>query len=72
MQRLGAVSQGVAEVLMAISDEIAAVSDISPLDDKQVEIHRQDKNKEILDNPSDLSGESILPGLTVSLEDIFD
>ena len=37
LQRLGAVSQGVAEVLMTISDEIndeiAAVSDISPPDD---------------------------------------
>ena len=33
LQRLGAVSQGVAEVLMAISDEIAAVSAISPPND---------------------------------------
>ncbi len=33
LQRLGAVSQGVAEVLMAISDEIATAFNISPPDD---------------------------------------
>lgn len=41
-------------------------------DSRQVEIYRQERDKEILDNPSNLSGEVILPGLTVSLANIFD
>ena len=41
-------------------------------DDKQVEIYRQGKDKKILDNPSNLLGENILPGLVISLEDVFD
>ena len=40
-------------------------------DEKQVEIYRLNKDKEILDNPSSLSGENILPGLTVDLSNIF-
>ena len=40
-------------------------------DDKQVEIYRQGQNKEILDNPLNLSGESILPNLIVDLSDIL-
>ncbi|MGV2831393.1 Uma2 family endonuclease [Myxosarcina sp. GI1(2024)] len=40
-------------------------------DEKQVEIYRQGEKKEVLDNPSSLSGEDILPGLTVDLTDIF-
>ena len=40
-------------------------------DEKQVEIYRLGKDKEILDNPSSLSGENILPGLTVDLSNIF-
>ena len=40
-------------------------------DEKQVEIYRFSKDREILDNPSSLSGENILPGLTVDLSDIF-
>ena len=40
-------------------------------DAKEVEIYRFDKDKEIVDNPSSLSGEDILPGLTVDLADIF-
>ena len=40
-------------------------------DEKQVEIFRQGEKKKILDNPSSLSGEDILPGLTVDLADIF-
>lgn len=40
-------------------------------DEKQVEIYRLDRDKEILDNPSSLSGEDILPGLTIDLSEIF-
>ena len=40
-------------------------------DEKQVEIFRQGEKKKILDNPSSLLGEDILPGLTVDLADIF-
>lgn len=41
-------------------------------DDKQVEIYRQDKEKELLDNPQTLSGEDIMSGLVVDLSEIFD
>ena len=41
-------------------------------DRRQVEIYRQGKNKEILDNPQTLSGEDILPGLIVDLSEIFN
>ena len=40
-------------------------------DDKQVEIYRQGQNQEVLDNPSNLSGENILPNLIVDLSDIL-
>ena len=40
-------------------------------DDKQVEIYRQGKSKEILKNPQTLSGEDLLPGLIVDLAEIF-
>jgi Uma2 family endonuclease len=40
-------------------------------DAKEVEIYRLGKEKEILNNPSSLSGEEILPGLTIDLEDIL-
>jgi Uma2 family endonuclease len=40
-------------------------------DAKQVEIYRIDRDKQIIFNPSSLSGEDILPGLTVDLSDIF-
>lgn len=40
-------------------------------DEKQVEIYRQGEKKKTLDNPGSLSGEDILPGLTVDLTDIF-
>ena len=40
-------------------------------DKKQVEIYRLGKAQETLSNPSSLSGEDILPGLTVDLSDIF-
>ena len=40
-------------------------------DDKQVEIYRQGKDKEILSNPDSLSGENILPNLVVDLTNIF-
>ena len=38
---------------------------------KTVEIYRQDKQVEILNNPRSLSGESILPGFTLDLSEIF-
>lgn len=41
-------------------------------DERQVEIYRQGKNKEILNNPLTLSGEEILSGLVVDLSEIFD
>ena len=41
-------------------------------DDKQVEIYRNGQNKEVLNNPKNLSGESILSGLVVDLTEIFD
>ena len=41
-------------------------------DDKQVEIYRQGKNTEVLDNPQALSGEDVMPGLIVDLVEIFD
>ena len=41
-------------------------------DEKQVEVYHQEKDKEILNNPQSLSGESILPGLSVDLTKIFD
>ncbi|MEM7760995.1 MAG: Uma2 family endonuclease, partial [Cyanobacteria bacterium P01_A01_bin.40] len=40
-------------------------------DAKQVEIYRQGKEKEVLYDPKILSGESIMPGFTVSLTEIF-
>ena len=40
-------------------------------DEAQVEIYREGKNKEVLDNPGSLSGEAILPNLTVDLSEIF-
>ncbi len=41
-------------------------------DDKQVEIYRQGKETEILDNPQTLSGEDVMPNLTVDLSEILD
>ncbi len=41
-------------------------------DGREVEIYRQDQEKEILNSPSTLNGEDILPGLTVDLTEIFD
>ena len=40
-------------------------------DVKEVEIYRLGKDKQTLNNPGSLSGEDILPGLTVDLSDIF-
>ena len=37
---------------------------------KQVEIYREGKQKEVLDNPKTLSGESILPDFSLDLETI--
>lgn len=41
-------------------------------DVKQVEIYRQDRNKEVLDKPLTLSGEEIMPELLVNLSEIFE
>ncbi len=41
-------------------------------DDRQVEIYRPGKKKEVLNNPLTLSGEEILSGLVVDLSEIFD
>ncbi len=40
-------------------------------DEKQVEIYCQSQDKQVISNPDNLSGEDILPGLTVDLADIF-
>lgn len=40
-------------------------------DAKEVKIYRMGKELEVLNNPSSLSGEETLPGLTVNLTDIF-
>lgn len=41
-------------------------------DEKQVEIYRRDRTKEVLNNPESLSGEDILSGLIVDLSSILD
>jgi Uma2 family endonuclease len=40
-------------------------------DVKEVEIYRIDRDKQIISNPTSLSGENILPGLTLDLSEIF-
>ena len=40
-------------------------------DEKKVEIYRQNENRENLDNPSSLSGETIMPNLIVDLKEIL-
>ncbi|MEO1690572.1 MAG: Uma2 family endonuclease [Cyanobacteria bacterium J06631_6] len=40
-------------------------------DEKQVEIYRRQEELVVLNNPQTLSGEEILPDLTVNLQDIF-
>ena len=41
-------------------------------DAKQVEIYRQQEEPERLNSPKTLSGEEILPNLTINLQDIFE
>lgn len=41
-------------------------------DKRQVEIYCRVKQKEVVENPSALSGEDIMPGLVVDLSEIFD
>lgn len=41
-------------------------------DDRQVEIYRIGQEKEVLDNPSTLLGEDVMPDLVVRLEEIFE
>jgi Uma2 family endonuclease len=38
---------------------------------KQVEIYRQEKQKEVLISPNRLSGEDVLPGFILDLQGIF-
>ena len=40
-------------------------------DEKQVEIYRLGKDKQVINHPDNLSGEDILPGLTVDLSNIL-
>ncbi len=40
-------------------------------DTRQVEIYRQGQDKEILNNPSSLSGENVMPNLIVDLSDVL-
>jgi len=40
-------------------------------DAKKVEIYRVGRDKEVINHPSSLSGEELLPGLIVDLADIF-
>ncbi len=40
-------------------------------DEKQVEIYRIGQDKEVLNNPSSISGEDVMPNLIVDLSDIF-
>lgn len=39
--------------------------------DKQVEIYRLSSEKEVLNNPQELSGEDVLPSLVLDLKEIF-
>lgn len=39
---------------------------------KQVEIYRQGQDREILNQPTTLSGENILPGFVLDLQSVFD
>ena len=41
-------------------------------DEKIVEIYRYGKEKEVLTNPQSLSGENLMPGLIVKLDEIFE
>lgn len=41
-------------------------------DDKQVVLYRNGQNNKVLNNPNVLSGENVLPGLTVELSEIFE
>ncbi|MGD1857738.1 MAG: Uma2 family endonuclease [Leptolyngbyaceae cyanobacterium] len=45
-----------------------------PIDpqNKQVEIYRTGKPSECLDNPTQLSGEDVLPGFVLNLADIWN
>jgi len=40
-------------------------------DTKKVEIYRNGQDKQVLDNPSSISGEDILSGLNIDLTEIF-
>ena len=41
-------------------------------DERKVEIYRQGRETEVLDNPKTLRGEDVMSGLVVNLEEIFD
>ena len=38
---------------------------------KKVEIYRQDRDVEVLDNPVTLSGEDVLPGFVLDLTEVW-
>jgi Uma2 family endonuclease len=38
---------------------------------KKVEMYRQNRDVEILDNPTTLSGEDVLPGFVLDLTDVW-
>ena len=38
---------------------------------RKVEIYRQDREVEVLDNPSSLSGEDVLPGFVLDLTEVW-
>ena len=39
---------------------------------RQVEIYRQNREVEILENPNSLSGEDVLPGFVLDLTEVWD
>jgi Uma2 family endonuclease len=38
---------------------------------RKVEIYRQERDVEVLDNPSSLSGEDVLPGVVLDLTEVW-
>ncbi len=38
---------------------------------RKVEIYRQDRDVEVLDNPTTLSGEDVLPGFVLDLTEVW-
>lgn len=44
---------------------------IEPLN-RQVEVYRRDLDVDVLDRPSEVSGEDVLPGFTLNLKRVWD